>query len=293
MLSAEKGFRPGQTGRPKISVLINTCNESHVLRECLDSVVGWADEIVVCDMESSDDSAAISRAAGAAVWSHKRMLAPEPEARTFGIGKCTGEWVLILDPDMRVSAPLRARLDQLVTEDQADIVDFYCVNFMFTKWCKRGHGSQPVFRKFFKRRLFDPKPKNIQTFWHDSLLPGRVLGLPKKYAITHYAYPTIENMVDILVRYARREADDEFRRGRTFRLWPALWGPTKRFIGNYFIRRGFLDGMPGLIVSAGVSGYLFLIEAYLWELGRRREPGRQVELSEQKTMQEVDEIRTI
>jgi glycosyltransferase involved in cell wall biosynthesis len=265
--------------RPKVSVLVNTCNEASVLKECLESVKGWADEIIVCDMESSDDSVSISKNYGAIVWNHKRMPAPEPEAMTFGMGKCSGDWILKLDPDSTVSPRLRERLDEIMLNDSADIVDLFRINFCFTKWCSRGHGSDAVFRQFFKRSVFNPVYRNMHSFWHDSL-SGRVTSLSKEYAIMHYAYPTIEHLIGIITRYARCEADVYFSQGRKFSLRRILWKPLKRFVSNYFIRRGFLDGMPGLITAVVVAGYLFLIEAYIWELsqpGTARE-GRVLEL---------------
>jgi (heptosyl)LPS beta-1,4-glucosyltransferase len=257
-------------GRPKVSVLINTCNEAPVLGPCLASVSGWADEIIVCDMESTDDSVALAQRHGAIVWSHPRMRAPEPDARVFALGKCTGEWVFILDPDMRLSPALRARLDEIVSGDLADIVDLHCLNYFFTQWCPHGHGSQPFFRKFFKKSHFHPVMSNIQTFWHDSLT-GRVLALPSTLSIQHLAYPTVEAMVNTLTRYARQEAEDDFMLGRKFGLGLILWRPLKRFVGNYILRLGFLDGMPGLIASAIVSWYLFLAGIYRWELWFRSE----------------------
>jgi glycosyltransferase involved in cell wall biosynthesis len=262
--------------RPKISVLINTCDEGHLIKECLESVSGWADEIVVCDMQSSDDSVAICKAFGATVWNHRRMLAPEPDARIFGIGKCSGDWILVLDPDMRVSPQLRRRLDEITSEDLADLVDLHCINYFFTRWCSHGHGSRPVFRKFFKRLRFLPDCRNIHTFWHDSL-SGRVIVLSREHAITHYAYATVQDLVATLVRYARQEADDSFGRGRSFNVGMALWRPAKRFAGDYFFRRGFLDGVPGLVVSVAIAWYLFLIEAYLWELSRHNGLSRMTE----------------
>src|ERR1700689_2246518 len=100
--------------RPRVSVVINTCNEAKVLRKCLESVKGWADEIIVTDMESTDDSVSICKAYGATVWNHKRMPAPEPDALTFGVGKCSGDWILKLDPDSTAPRRLRDRLDEIM-----------------------------------------------------------------------------------------------------------------------------------------------------------------------------------
>ncbi len=171
---------------PTISVLVNTCNEGHLLKACLESVTGWADEIVVCDMESTDDSVPVAKAFGAKVWNHARMPTVEPEARSYGISKCSGDWILMLDPDISVPAPLRTRLDEIALNDLADAVDLYRINFYFTKWCARGPISGPVFRQFFKRRLFHPVFKNIHTFVPDSMpADSRIISLPRKYALKH------------------------------------------------------------------------------------------------------------
>lgn len=248
----------------KISAVVNTCNEAHHLRECVRSVRQLADEVIVTDMESTDGSAELARELGCKVVPVKHMPAAEPEARIAGIEAAQGEWVFIFDPDMRITEETAHHLREIVDNDEADIVDFYCDNYFFGKYCPYGHGSQPVFRKMFKKSGLKPVSKNIQTFLHDSL-SGRVLKLPRKYAITHLAYPTVDSCVETLERYARKEAEQAVEIGNRPSLWRMIWRPLKRFVGNYIIRRGFLDGVAGLIINSLVSWYLFLVEAYIWD----------------------------
>jgi glycosyltransferase involved in cell wall biosynthesis len=256
-----------------ISVLINTCNEAHHLRECVASLRGLADEVLVCDMESTDGSAALAGELGCRVIAHTRMPAPEPEARMAAIEAASGDWIFIFDPDMRLSAETARRLRKIVKKDEADIVEFMCDNYVFGRHCRHGHGSQPVFRKMFKRSAFSPVSRNIQTFWHDSL-SGRVLRLGREHAITHLSYENIGRCVETLARYATREAEQAHDSGVAPSLPRMVWRPLKRFLGNYILRRGYLDGAPGLILTVLVSWYLFLTEAHLWEMRGRKNEGR-------------------
>jgi len=257
---------------PKISVTINTCNEAHHLRACVASVRPLADEIVVCDMESTDGSADLARELGCKVISHPRMPAPEPEARIAAIKAATGDWILVFDPDMRLSAATCERLRAIAERDEADIVDFYCLNYFFGRWCRHGHGSQRAFRKFFKKACFAPRSTNIQTFWHDSL-SGRVLGLGREHAILHHAATKVRAYASTLARYAWREAEQAQDAGVRPSWLRALLRPARRFFGNYFLRLGFLDGFPGLIINLLVARYVLDTEVNLirmWHDSARR-----------------------
>ena len=252
----------------RISAVINTCNEAHHLRDCVESLRGLADEILVCDMESTDGSATLAKELGCKVISHKRMAAPEPEARIAAIEAASGDWVFVFDPDMRISVETAKKLRQMVEKDESDVIEFYCDNYFFGRHCPHGHGSQPVFRKMFKKSVFVPVSRNIQTFWHDSL-SGRIVRLGREHALKHFSYDRVDQCVETLARYAKRESEQAFASGAKPSVPRMIWRPIKRFIGNYFVLQGFRDGVPGLIMAFLVSWYLFLTEAHLWGMYSR------------------------
>jgi len=254
----------------RISVEINTCNEAHHLRACVESVRPLADEIVVCDMESTDGSADLARVLGCKVISHPRMPSPNPEARTAAINATSGDWVLAFDPDMRLTPATCKRLRQIAEGGEADMVDFYCINNFFGRWCRHGHCSQPVFRKFFRKSVFNPQCTISHSFMHESL-HGTTLRLGRNYGILHYSYPSVGKCAELHARYAKWNAEQFWRAGVRPSRVRMIWAPVKRFIGNYFLRRGFLDGMPGLVVSVIVSWYLFMVEAHLWDMSREKQ----------------------
>lgn len=252
----------------RISVVINVCNEIHHLGDCIASVRPLADEILVCDMHSTDGSVALAQELGCTIISHKRMAAPEPEARIAAIEAASGEWIFVFDPDMRITIETSKRLREIVENDESDIVEFHCDNYFFGRHCPHGHGSQPVFRKMFKKTIFSPISRNIQTFWHDSL-SGRTLQLGREHSIKHLSYESVGQCVETLARYAKREAEQAVASGIRPSLPRMLWRPSKRFLSNYCLHQGFRDGVPGLIISFLVSWYLFLAEAHLWEMSSR------------------------
>src|SRR3989338_841094 len=95
--------------RERVSVVVNTINEGKYLDGCLKSVRNLADEIIVVDMYSEDESVKIAKKYGAKVYLHERMAYVEP-ARNFAIEKATGDWILLLDPDERIEPSFGKRI---------------------------------------------------------------------------------------------------------------------------------------------------------------------------------------
>src|SRR3989337_4151360 len=97
----------------RISVVINTLNEEKNLPRAIASIKGLADEIIVVDMQSDDNTKEVAEKLGALVYDHKRTGYVEP-ARNFAISKASGDWVLVLDADEEVPPKLREKLRLLV-----------------------------------------------------------------------------------------------------------------------------------------------------------------------------------
>jgi len=255
----------------RLSVLINICNERHLLLDCIQSVKPIASDVVVTDMQSSDGGGDLARSLGCTVLPVPWAAAVEPTARLVGIDKCAGDWILVMDPDMRLPEQTRNRITKIIELDEADAVDFYCENHYFGQKVKHGHGSQGVFRKLFKKRVFHPSFRSMHTFFRDSTLHCRILRLPRTYPITHLGYQSVGELTLALIRYAEQEARDDISMGVEFSTRRALVVPLKRFVGNYFLRLGLLDGWIGLIVCSLIAWYAFQKECYLWELSRDRD----------------------
>jgi glycosyltransferase involved in cell wall biosynthesis len=245
----------------RISAAIVAYNEESLIGDCISSVHSLADEIVVCDLGSSDRTAEIARSLGCRVIAHPREPAPDPYPRAAAIEATVGEWVIILDPDMRVPPETAQALLAVVKEDQVDVVQFKLINFFFGRWCQHGHGSQSIFRRFFRRSCFDPQlnPASIHTFMRDSLV-GRTLVLDDEFPLCHLAYSTISEGWRTLKRYAQVEANNAINKGVRGSFLRLFWRPLRSFLGSYIRRRGFLDGLQGLAISLLVASHILLQE---------------------------------
>ena len=136
--------------RPLISVVVNTYNEEKNLFRCLKSVEKFADEIVVVDMHSEDNSVKIAKSFGAQVYLHERMDYVEP-ARNFAIGKAKGKWILSLDPDEKISNELAKNL-RFIAVNKSDEVDYVLVprkNIVFGKWMENTRWWPDYISRFF------------------------------------------------------------------------------------------------------------------------------------------------
>lgn len=230
----------------KISVIINTINEEKNLLRALNSIKGFADEIVVVDMKSDDKTVEIAKSFGARVFEHERTNYVEP-ARNFAIGQATGDWILILDADESVSHTLLRKLKKLSREDQADYYRLPRKNIIFGKWMKHSRWWPDYNIRFFKRGF---------VAWSDTihsvpLTQGRGADLRalEKNALLHYHYESIEQYIDRLNRYTTIQAKNRAGEGYIFRWQDIVLRPSSEFLSRFFAGRGYKDGLHGLALS--------------------------------------------
>jgi len=280
-------------GRPRISVMINTYNEEKNLPYALRSVAPWADEIVVVDMHSEDRTAAIAREYGAVVYTHERMGFADP-ARSFAIARTTGEWIVMLDADEMIPAPLSERIRQIARDDSADVVTFRREEYILGSPLRHSgyQMAQNKHTRFFKRDFLQ-----ANAAIHDFLTPipsARILDLSDRSgeAMIHFAYLDTASFLDKMNRYSTIEADQSFARGagktpawviRDMALYPPLLAFYRRrgntpfwalvyaflaFINRYAKNRGYRDGWRGFYTSLFWGGYFLTSYAKLTERER-------------------------
>lgn len=236
--------------RQGISVVINTLNAAKTLERTLESVKDF-DEIVVCDMESDDDTVAIAERFGCRVltFENKGYNCAEP-ARTFAIQSASCRWVLVVDADECVSEELRAYLYSLIERpDCPQGLYLARQNFFMGRFM---HCNYPDYiLRFFVREgtVWPPYVHTLPT------VQGRTEHLPareKRLALLHYADTSVRNRVEKTNKYT----EDELRKksGKRYGLGALLWRPAFRFFKSYVLKRGFLDGKAGFI-SACLDGY--------------------------------------
>ncbi|MDQ6906675.1 MAG: glycosyltransferase family 2 protein [Chloroflexota bacterium] len=276
--------------RPRISAMINTYNEEKNLPYALRCVKPWVDEIVVVDMHSEDRTVEIARDYGAAVYFHERMGFADP-ARSFAIAQTTGDWILMLDADELIPAPLSKRIRQIVREDSADVVTFQREEYILGSPL---HNSGYQLAQNKHTRLFKRDSLQANPAIHDFLKPvpaARILDVPGRSGevMIHFAYLDTASFLDKMNRYSTIEANQSFARGagktpawvprdmrpypplhilfqgRRSAAWALLYGAfhaASRYIKN----RGYRDGWRGAYIALFWGMYYLAAYAKLTEL---------------------------
>lgn len=246
---------------PTISVVINTKNSGQTLRACLQSVHAWADEIIVMDMKSQDDTIEIARFFGARTFSHPDVGYVEP-ARNAALAKARGEWILVLDSDEEIPGTLAKHIRSTLVASQT--VDAYFLprkNLIFDKWVKTGWWPDHILRLFRKGSVV----------WSDELhaipsVRGTAVHVDAKesWAITHHNYQTIEQYWSRALRYGRLRAKER----QTAK--ESVQEPLAAFIDEYLRRfyawDGQTDGAHGAFLSTLQGSTAVLEQALFWEL---------------------------
>lgn len=256
---------------PHLSVALAVYNEAANLGACLDSVRGLADEIVIVDGTSTDQTVAIAKAHGA------KVIVEENRAnfhinKTHAIDACQGDWILQLDADERVSTMLAAEIKAVLAADPSTQADAYYLkrrNYFLGRWMnKGGMYPDPVIRLFKRGRAHLPQASVHELMTVD----GTTAWL--KEDLMHIADPTFSRYLERSNRYSTLQAADWLKTGQLGTDWwtiiQYMWfKPWFRFAEIYLRHKGFQDGFPGF-VFAWYSG-LHLASSYVkyWEKKRQ------------------------
>jgi len=253
--------------RPTLSVIIITMNESRHIGACLDSVA-FADEIVVVDSGSTDDTREIAEARGARVQRTADWPGFGPQKnRALDLATC--DWVLSVDADERVPAELAEEIQRTLANPARQAYRVPRLSEFEGRQMRHcGWWPDPVLRLFRRGTA-----RFSDAAVHEKVLAEGEAGMLRQHLL-HYPYANIEALLGKVNRYSSDAALMMYRRGKRTTIFGALGHGFWTFVRIYVMRRGFLDGRQGLIVAcAGASGSFFRY-AKLTALCRRGEDGR-------------------
>lgn len=248
----------------KISVVINTYNAEQHLNRVLLAVKDF-DEILVCDMESTDRTLAIAQKHGCRIvtFGRKQYNIVEP-AREFAIHEACHDWVLVVDADELVTSELKEYLYHLILQpDCPDGLFIPRKNYFMSRFM-RCHYPDHILRFFRKDKTHWPAVIHCVPE-----VDGKVEKIPAKrreLAFEHLANDSIENIVSKTNQYTRNEL--ERKQHKHYSLMAFFWRPFFRFFKTYILKRAILDGMPGFIKSVLEGYYQFIFLAKKYEQSR-------------------------
>lgn len=245
----------------KISVVINTYNAEKHLDKVLYSVAEF-DEIVVCDMESTDATVEIAHRHGCRVVTFEKgdCTIVEP-ARQFAIEQATHQWVLVLDADEVIPPVLAFYLYSVASEKYGPAgIAMPRKNYFMGRFM---HGCYPDYvLRFFKKDLTQWPPVIHAT----PKVNGMVFYIPKasiELALEHVANDSVSDIIRKTDTYSFHELSR--RRDKNYGIGALIYRPIFRFFKAYIIKKGFLDGRAGLIHAMLDGVYQFVIVAKLLE----------------------------
>jgi glycosyltransferase involved in cell wall biosynthesis len=248
---------------PTLSVILITRNEEANLADCLASLEGIAQQIVVVDTNSSDRTLDIAKSYGAVIAQPQDWPGFGPQ-KNRALDLATGEWVLSLDADERLTPALKSEIVTAIHHSaHVDCfaiprLSWYCGRFI------RHSGWNPDYvDRLFKRG----SARFSDDLVHERLLPsGQVAKLENP--MLHYSFMNYSQVLQKIDRYSTASAEQAFAKGKTSTPLKAVLHGVWSFFRTYFLQAGFLDGPQGFTLAMSNAQGTYYRYVKLWHLIR-------------------------
>ncbi len=241
-----------------VSVILITKNEEVNIERCLQSVQ-WADEIIVVDAESTDQTVAKAKALHATVFvKHWEGYAKQKE---FAMHQTKHDWVFSIDADEEVTEQLKKEILHIVKQSSA--LNGYEVprkSFFLGKWIRYG-GWYPGYQlRLFKKSKARMNHRPV----HEGFLIDGMIGLLSA-DLNHYTYNSIRHYIEKMNDYSSLDVINTVARGRTVRWYNFILNPLSAFLRMYFSLHGYRDGFHGFLLAYYSALHSLTIFAKSWE----------------------------
>lgn len=247
-----------------LSVYMITLNNGKTIEKALQSVTGWAEEIVVIDSHSTDGALEIIMKYTDKVYQFDTY--DQREKYQYAQDRCKNPWVLFIDADEWLTSGIKKEIEGIVlkgTTYEGFIAGRR--NIYLGREIRYG-GWYPD----EEIRLYKKDRGSWQGGIHAKVyVEGKVGRLRNNYM--HTPYTDTAHQIRTIDRYSEAFAKDLYSSHRHFHLFNMLMRPIYRFFRDYVFKRGFLDGIPGLIIVASTMYYVFMKHAKLWEMEKKNE----------------------
>lgn len=245
-----------------IAVTIPSKNSEKKIANCLASVAGWADEIIVMDSESTDKTAKIAESFGAKVYVHP-FLGSWAKERNFGAEQAKSEWILSLDTDEVVSDGFKAKCDETLPHTKCAAFKFWRNNCFLGRFLRYGgwyHKSQHLYKKDFA---------HYEGMLHEKyIVNGEVGDLDAE--VLHYPFDNLSEFIERQNRYTSIQAEEIILEEKDLNIkkikYNLTWKPLKLFKKMFLNKKGYKEGMYGFVFCVLFTWVHFLKWAKVWEI---------------------------
>lgn len=246
----------------KLTVITLTMNEERNIADCLESV-RWADEIVVIDSGSTDRTVELAKGFTPSV-----ITLPwrgYGAARNQALDRSSGDWILWLDADERVTSELAREIQSILSGPESSVAGYAIARraYFCGKWIRHGGWYPSRVIRLFRKGA----GRFSETRVHEQLLlEGPVVRT--RNDLLHFTDPDLDHYFSKFSVYTTLGARDMLEAGRRFFIVDLVYRPPFQFLKMYVLRLGFLDGIHGFILAVVSAAYVFTKYAKLWELAR-------------------------
>lgn len=236
----------------KVTAIIPTFNEEHNIKSALDSVK-WADEIIVVDSFSTDNTIKIAKDNGAKIL--QREYEHSASQKNWAIPQANNEWIFLLDADERVDSKLEKEIKAILNNKDNKHSAFWIRrrNFFMESEIKYSGWQGDRVIRLFKRDECKYENKSVHA---EIMCSGSVGNIDSK--LTHYTFKDVFHYLEKWDRYTTMSGSDRAKRGEKPNLFHFLVKPAFRFFQDYFLKLGILDGKTGFILCSLSSMSVFM-----------------------------------
>lgn len=248
----------------RLSIVVSAYNEEKTIEECLKSA-SFADEIILVNNTSSDRTVEIAQK-----YTPKIFTRPNNPMlninKNFGFSKASGEWIISLDADERITPELAKEIKRVLKNPQANGYWIPRKNIIFGKWIKHT-GWYPDHQL---RLIRNGKGKFPEKHVHEMIKVQGQTGNLVNHLI-HYNYESIYQFLHKMEIYVESESKNLIDKGYKLKVEDAINFPFKEFLSRFFAREGYKDGLQGLVLSLLMAFYHLAVFVRIWEKEKFRQ----------------------
>lgn len=245
----------------KISVVISAYNEEKTIEDCLKSLKDCTNEIIFVDNTSSDKTVEIAKKYTDKIFVRKNDPVMLNKNKNFGFTKVTGDWIISLDADERLTPELAVEIKKAIKSTNYKGYEIPRKNIIFGKWIQHSIWWPDYNLRLFKNGFGKFPEKHV----HEKLeVKGQIGKL--KNPIVHYNYQTVSQFIKKLDNtYTESETENFLKTGKDIFWYDAIKWPTNDFLKTFFLEKGYKDGLHGLVLSLFQAFYSLVFFAKVWE----------------------------
>lgn len=228
----------------RLSAVIITYNEEKNIARCIASLQGVADEIIVADSFSTDQTATIATSMGARVAQH--AFAGYAAQKNHATTLASSDWILSLDADEELTEELKKSILAIKKSPSHLVYKMPRITNYCGQWIRYAGWYPDHQTRLYNRTAGSWQELRVHEYWKANE-PGTKMGLLQG-DIRHYSFASISEHLRKIDRYTELAAQAAIEKGKTASIAKIVFSPFWHFVTEYFFKLGFLEGFHGLVI---------------------------------------------